>query len=47
VERVSGRLIQVSAGIVAGMLAFVAGAFMLRVEEVDEVRRALMARFGR
>jgi putative peptidoglycan lipid II flippase len=47
VDRFSGRLIQVAGAIVAGVLAFGAASFMLRVSEVDEVRRALTTRFRR
>jgi putative peptidoglycan lipid II flippase len=41
---VIGRLLQVLAGVLAGVLVFVACAFMFGVREVDEVRRSLTAR---
>jgi putative peptidoglycan lipid II flippase len=41
------RLVQVSAGIVAGVLVFWVTAAIVRVREVDEVRQALLARFRR
>jgi putative peptidoglycan lipid II flippase len=47
----SGRplfsLAQVTAGVVAGVLAFVLGALIFQIEEADEVWRALAARFRR
>jgi putative peptidoglycan lipid II flippase len=47
VDRLSGRLVQVAAAILTGVLAFAGASFMLRVEEVDEVRKALTTRFRR
>jgi hypothetical protein len=44
---VSGQAIQVFAGVVMGVLVFVASALILRIEEVDTVKRAIMARFHR
>jgi putative peptidoglycan lipid II flippase len=41
------RLLQVTFGVVAGVLVFVGAALMMRVREVDEVRNALFARFRR
>jgi putative peptidoglycan lipid II flippase len=41
------RLLQVTFGVVAGVLVFVGAALMMRVQEVDEVRNALLARFRR
>jgi ABC-type branched-subunit amino acid transport system permease subunit len=40
-----GEAAQVVAGIVAGVLAFLAAALMLRIEEVDVVRKQLLARW--
>jgi putative peptidoglycan lipid II flippase len=47
VDRPLMRLLQVAAGVAAGVLAFAAGALIFRIEEADEVRRALAARFRR
>lgn len=47
VARPSGRLVQVVAAISAGVLAFAASSIMLRVSEVDDVRRAIVTRFRR
>ena len=47
VARALGRLIQVAAAISAGLLAFVASSVMLRVAEVDDVRRTLVRRWRR
>jgi putative peptidoglycan lipid II flippase len=44
---VSGQAIQVFAGVITGVLVFVASALILRIEEVDTVKRAIMARFHR
>jgi putative peptidoglycan lipid II flippase len=44
-DRPAGRLVQVTAGVVTGVLVFWAAAAMVRVREVDEVRRALLTRF--
>jgi putative peptidoglycan lipid II flippase len=41
------RLLQVGLGVAAGVLAFAAGALIFRIEEADEVRRALATRFRR
>jgi putative peptidoglycan lipid II flippase len=43
VDRVFGRLIQVSAGVAAGMLVFLVCARIVRLQEVDEVKDALLA----
>ncbi len=40
-------LVQVTAGVVAGVLAFALGALIFQIEEADEVWRALSARFRR
>ena len=42
-----GQVAQVLGAVAAGILAFVAAALMFRVEEVDVVRRQLMARWHR
>jgi len=42
-----GRAAQVLGAVAAGILAFMAAALMLRVEEVDVVRRQLVARWHR
>ena len=47
VARASGRLLQVAAAISAGLLVFLAASFMLRVAEVDDVRKALVRRWRR
>jgi hypothetical protein len=47
VQRPLMRLVQVVAGVAAGVLAFAAGALIFRIEEADEVRRALTTRFRR
>jgi hypothetical protein len=39
--------VQVTVGVGVGVLVFVGAALMMRVREVDEVRTALFARFGR
>ncbi len=41
------RLLQVTFAVVVGVLVFVGAALMMRVQEVDEVRTALFARFRR
>jgi putative peptidoglycan lipid II flippase len=41
------RLLQVALAVMAGVLAFAAGALIFRIQEADEVRRALAARFRR
>jgi len=41
------RLLQVLGGVGAGVLAFAGFAVIFRVREIDEIRRALMTRFGR
>jgi putative peptidoglycan lipid II flippase len=47
VSRPGPSLIQVCAGVVAGVLAFALGALIFRIEEADEVWRALATRFRR
>jgi len=47
VDRPAVRLVQVTAGVTVGVLAFLTCAFMFGISEVDEVRRALLARFRR
>jgi putative peptidoglycan lipid II flippase len=47
VARPGFRLIQVSAGVGAGVLVFLGVALIVRIEEVDEVRKALLGRFRR
>ena len=47
VNRPLMRLLQVAAGVAAGVLAFAGGALIFRLQEADEVRRALAARFRR
>ena len=47
IASVSGQAIQVFAGVTTGVLVFVASALILRIEEVDTVKRAIMARFHR
>ena len=47
VARALGRLIQVTAAISTGLLAFLASSVMLRVAEVDDVRRTLVRRWRR
>jgi putative peptidoglycan lipid II flippase len=42
-----GQAAQVLGAVAAGILAFVAAALMLRVDEVDGVRRQLTARWHR
>jgi putative peptidoglycan lipid II flippase len=41
------RLLQVVAAVAAGVLAFALGALIFRIQEADEVKRALTARFGK
>jgi hypothetical protein len=41
------RLLQVGLAVLAGVLAFAAGALIFRIQEADEVRRALASRFHR
>ena len=41
------RLLQVATGVAAGVLAFAAGALIFKIQEADEVRRALATRFRR
>jgi putative peptidoglycan lipid II flippase len=41
------QLLEVAASVVSGVLAFLAAALILRVEEVDELRRQLTARWRR
>jgi putative peptidoglycan lipid II flippase len=47
IDRTGMRLVQVALGVAAGVLAFAAGALIFRIQEADEVRRALAARFRR
>jgi putative peptidoglycan lipid II flippase len=47
VQRPPMRLVQVVAGVGAGVLAFAAGALIFKIQEADEVRRALTTRFRR
>jgi putative peptidoglycan lipid II flippase len=47
VARPALRLLQVVAAVAAGVVAFLAGALMLRINEVDEVKSALIGRFRR
>jgi putative peptidoglycan lipid II flippase len=44
-DRALGRLIQVAVGVTVGVLVFWAVAVIVRVREVDEVRKALLTRF--
>jgi hypothetical protein len=37
----------VVAAVAAGVLAFALGALIFRIQEADEVKRALAARFGK
>jgi putative peptidoglycan lipid II flippase len=46
-ETVAAQLIQVAAAVVSGVLAFVGVALMLRIEEVDVLRKQLTARWWR
>ena len=46
-DTLGGQAAQVLGAVVAGILAFVAAALMFRVEEVDVVRRQLVARWHR
>ena len=41
----AGRLVQVGAAIVAGLLVFVASTLIFRIEEADEVKDAVLRRF--
>ncbi len=43
----TGLVIRVGAAVIAGVLAFLAAALMLRIEEVDVLRRQLTARWAR
>jgi putative peptidoglycan lipid II flippase len=47
VNRPALNLVQVTAAVAAGVLAFVLGALIFQIEEADEVWRALAARFRR
>ncbi|MGZ4132417.1 MAG: hypothetical protein ACXVWF_05175, partial [Actinomycetota bacterium] len=47
VARPSARLAQVTAAVGAGVLVFLLAALILRIDEVDEVRNALVGRFRR
>jgi putative peptidoglycan lipid II flippase len=44
---IGALLLEVVAAVVAGVLAFIAAALMVRIEEVDELRRQLMTRWRR
>jgi putative peptidoglycan lipid II flippase len=44
---IGALLLEVVAAVVAGVLAFLAAALMVRIEEVDELRRQLRARWRR
>jgi putative peptidoglycan lipid II flippase len=46
-DGIAALLLEVVAAVVAGVLAFLAAALMVRIEEVDELRRQLMARWRR
>lgn len=45
VRQVEWRLVQVVASVIAGVLVFLGSALMFRIDEVDEVRKALRSRF--
>jgi putative peptidoglycan lipid II flippase len=47
VTDLDGQIVQVGTAVVAGVLAFLAAALMLRIEEVDVVRKQLTARWRR
>jgi hypothetical protein len=47
VERTLGRLIQVTTGVAAGVLVFLACALIFGIHEVDEVKVALLGRTRR
>jgi putative peptidoglycan lipid II flippase len=47
VQAVTGQVLQVGTAVVAGVLAFLAVALMLRIEEVDVLRKQLTARWRR
>ena len=47
VERTLGRLIQVTTGVAAGVLVFLACALIFGIHEVDEVKAALLGRIRR
>lgn len=47
VDRLALRFVQVTGALAAGVLVFVAGALILRITEVDEVRSALLSRVRR
>jgi len=47
VSRPLMRLVQVGAGVAAGVLAFALGALIFKIQEADEVWQALSARFRR
>jgi hypothetical protein len=42
-----GRLVQVTGGVLAGLLVFGISARILRIDEVDAVRTMVLARFRR
>jgi putative peptidoglycan lipid II flippase len=47
VTHLLGQVVQVGSAVVAGVLAFLAAALMLRIEEVDVLRKQLTARWRR
>jgi putative peptidoglycan lipid II flippase len=47
VKQAEWRLVQVVASVIVGVLVFLGSAFMFRIDEVDEVRKALRSRFRR
>ncbi|MGZ4113992.1 MAG: murein biosynthesis integral membrane protein MurJ [Actinomycetota bacterium] len=47
VTDLDGQVVQVGTAVVAGVLAFLAAALMLRIEEVDVLRKQLTARWRR
>jgi len=46
-ESLVALALQVSGAIVVGLLVFLAGALILRIQEVDTVKRQILARWGR
>ena len=42
-----GRLLDVGSSVLAGLLVFAASALILRIEEADEVKGAVLRRFRR
>jgi hypothetical protein len=43
----AGRLVDVGLGILVGLIVFAASALILRIEEAEEVRDAVLRRFRR